>query len=248
MYKGYRVFVSLSLSLHSLGVLNASEVPTHQNDSAVTATPYTNKTPYAPMSWDYGAGFGLFNHQRLHYQLSGQLGKHLGECLFVNTTTCQQYIDLLGDLSGREGSTLYGGKLSFRWQFVNFPSNMSPFFRIQAGLVNAIEKEGVMLSGVGGLGLGLNYVLHPRLDLRIEGRQEYYRSLPVQTFLLGFQFKIDNWVSDFADSMKDIGTQTIETPRNLMEALIINPTRKKSDSEKQPNVEQKQAPSKEAQP
>ena len=172
---------------------------------------YVLDRPYAPPTWDTGTELGSFWLGSQHYWMGLNAGRHVGECLFVQTDTCQQYLDGLFGIAGRESYTHYMLAPSLRFQYVNFPKRWATHFRILAGTLYSIEPGQTRWMGMAGVGAGLTTVLHDKVDLRIEGRLGVSPLMSWSVVFVSLQFKLDKVVADFAEKLKDFGVGTATT-------------------------------------
>lgn len=168
--------------------------------------PYVNAHPYLPHKWDYGLELGQMNIDKDLYWLGGNLGYNIGTCVLTNSQSCQQYMDFLIGSSGRDGETNWYGVLSLRWQFVNFPDTNSPIARVFAGVMNRIADDSSKQFFVYGLGYGITTYLHPRADLRLEGRLGWGREVGSFTQLfVSMELKVSRWLDFFAGKLEGVG-------------------------------------------
>ena len=168
--------------------------------------PYVNAHPYLPHKWDYGLELGQMNIDKDLYWLGGNLGYNIGTCVLTNSQSCQQYMDFLIGSSGRDGETNWYGVLSLRWQFVNFPDTNSPIARVFAGVMNRIADDSSKQFFVYGLGYGITTYLHPRADLRLEGRIGWGREVGSFTQLfVSMELKVSRWLDFFAGKLEGVG-------------------------------------------
>lgn len=189
-------------SLHQLAIEKQE-----QADEARMAFRYVSREPYVPQLYDYGVEFGSAHGQMNYYAIGLGVGFHVGKCMFSNSQSCQQYVDIGADANGRDGHTHYLGFGSLRWQYVHFPSSWSPFVRILAGMNSEIIPGSVDQYFIYGAGVGLTTYLHPKADMRVEYRI-YQAERPYSQILFSIQFKMEKWVEYFAEKLKDIGVGT----------------------------------------
>lgn len=189
-------------SLHQLAIEKQE-----QADEARMAFRYVSREPYVPPQYDYGLELGSAHAEMNYYSVGANVGFHLGRCVFSNTYTCQNYLDLIGDVNGRDGHTHYLGLASLRWQYISFPSSWSPMIRILAGMNNQITPAGVDQFFTYGIGLGLTTYLHPKADMKMEVRI-LQSDIVYSQVLFSIQFKMEKWVEYFAEKLKDLGVGT----------------------------------------
>ncbi len=174
------------------------------DDAKLQSVEALDDKPYVPQIKDYGLELGnAFEDQSL-YALGFNAGFHLGTCVGTNSQSCQQFLDGIVNLLGREARQHWIGLASLRWQFVNFPSPWGPFARLFIGNKLSIVpgRDDYSTFTYGG-GLGLARYLHPRVDLRVEVRAFQSEELYSEV-LISFQFKIDEWVKYFNEKLEGI--------------------------------------------
>ncbi len=189
---------------------------------------YYYENPYVPQGRDYGVELGSMMMESGLYWLGLNFGLHAGNCLFYKDPSCQQYYDLGFGAGGRDGETEYIGSISARFQWVRFPSSWSPFSRVFAGVLNTIYPPTAEHYVTYGVGAGVTHRLHDRLDLRLEMRIGHGYQGYVQG-IVGMQLKIDNVISDFADKIKDLGKETLETTSDVLKGIGDAVTPKKEE-------------------
>lgn len=191
--------------------------------SPVNVTSY----PYMPSKRNYSAEIGTMWQDQSLYWVGANVGFHVGNCLFSESPSCQQYGDVIAGSAGRTGVTigvLMGG---LRWQFVNYPSVYSPFARLLIGGMRSRSSQGDRGHVIYLVGLGLSSSVHRRMDLSIEARlgggAEVWSQL-----LLGFNFKVEKWVEFFSRKIKELGSETqkaikktINAPKDIFEKMKI---------------------------
>lgn len=188
-------------------------------DRARAAVRYVEREPYVPQKYDYGLELGGAWGERNYYVLGANLGFHTGTCLLSESQRCQQYLDLIGNLNGRDGHTHYLGLASLRWQWMHFPSPWSPITRVIAGVSNQIIPGSVRQYFVYGVGAGITTYLHPKADLRFEVRA--YQSDRVYTqAMVSVMFKMERWVEFFAEKLADIGVGTAEVTGTVVGGAV----------------------------
>lgn len=153
---------------------------------------------YIPQKREYFLDLGSMWERKNMYWLGGELGFHVGRCLFSLSQTCQQYLDILGGVGGAEGVTAGLGLASLRWQFVNFPSQVSPLGRIFLGVINLHDDDRKEKALAAGLGYGLTTTVHPKMDLKFEVRIGVgYRGEVWGQAFVALGLKLDSWVDYF---------------------------------------------------
>ncbi|MEQ1875618.1 MAG: hypothetical protein ABL958_03165 [Bdellovibrionia bacterium] len=205
------------ITLHEINQLNDELLKLDQMHQS--GIPYVLRVPYVPPMWDYGLEVGYFSTLQNNYWTGFNVGRHVGTCVFVDTQTCQQYVDLLMGLGGRESRTHVMLAPSVRWQWVNFPTYWSAMARVFGGATSSVEPEGVNRRALYGIGLGVTTYLHPRADLRLEARfgQSDY---PFAQIFISFQFKMDKWVEYFADRLKALGIGAVQTTGSVLKGTV----------------------------
>lgn len=186
-----------------------------QADEARMAFRYVSREPYVPQLYDYGIEFGSAHGEMNYYSIGLGVGFHVGKCVFADSQTCQQYVDINTDVNGRDGYTHYLGFGSLRWQFIHFPSSWSPLVRIFAGMSNEIIPGAVDQYFIYGAALGLTTYLHPKADMRIEYRL-FQAERPYSQIMFSIQFKMEKWVEYFAEKLKDIGVGTANVTGSVL--------------------------------
>ncbi len=178
------------------------------------------KMPYVPQKVDYSIELGSFWERQSLYWVGGAVEQNIGECWLFGTDNCQQFIGLHIASSGRDGLTLGLYQMSLRWQYVSLPKTYSPFFRLIGG-VNIRNGAGESKAyGTGALGLGVNVVLTPVVDLRVEARGGTSQDKIYGVGFLGFHIKTERFIEVFAKKLKDIGldlfSETAEGAKTLL--------------------------------
>jgi hypothetical protein len=140
----------------------------------------------------------------------GLIGVHTGRCLFVETDTCQQYLDGIVGIATRESETQTHLWASLRWQYVNVPDRHSTFWRLFGGAASLQKAETRGWKPVGGAGFGVITYLHDKVDLRLEARGLASDRLYGQA-LIGVHIKADRLLTVFARKLRDLGYGTFET-------------------------------------
>lgn len=186
-------------------VVWAAEPPPRSPETLLGPAP-----PYVPRATDYSIESGLMTNRDDLFWVSGILGKHLGRCILTESETCQQYIDFHIGTGVREAETQGHFLTSVRWQYVNFPSRHSPYFRLLGGVASVQRPEFRGWRGVGGAGLGIVTYLHEKVDVRLEVRDITLDRSYLQV-LIGFNFKVDRLLETFALKLRDFGVGTVET-------------------------------------
>lgn len=179
------------------------------------------KSPYVPQKVDYSLEIGSFWSQQSHYWLGGSIESHIGSCFFLRFDGCQQYLGLHAASAGRDGITLGVFQGSLRFQYVILPKSFSPFIRILAGGLLENRFNRTRFLGIGGVGFGVNLVLNPSVDLRVETRYSY-ADRSYYTGFLGFHVKTDRLLSVFAKKLKDLGIDLVSETAKSAEQIIID--------------------------
>ncbi|MFK8136958.1 MAG: hypothetical protein AB8E15_01240 [Bdellovibrionales bacterium] len=187
--------------------------------SGYTYYPHSNTHPYIPHKWDYGIELGNMWIDEGLYWLGGNYGYNIGTCILTESQSCQQYFDVLLGASGRSGESNYYALLSYRWQFVNFPSPRSPVARIFTGVMHRIKDNTTKQFPVIGVGYGVTTYLHERADIRVEGRLGYGEEIGsfFQMFI-SVELKVARWLNFFAGKIRDVGVGTVETTGKIIKS------------------------------
>lgn len=190
-------------------LVNLAKEKQEEADKAREAVRYVDREPYVPQLYDYGAELGATSGELSYYTLGAAIGFHAGTCIFSASQSCQQYMDIIFDATGRDSHTHYLGLGSLRWQWVNFPSSWSMLTRVLAGVNNQIVPSGVRQYFVYGGGIGITTYLHPKADLRFEYRA-YHADQLYHQVTFSVLLKMERWIEFFAEKLKDIGVGTAE--------------------------------------
>lgn len=193
-----------------------------------------------PEKIDYAFELGAMWEARPLYWMGASVGRHVGRCVLTQSQTCQQYIDVLGGAAGRQGQTNGYLLTGLRWQFVNYPSFVSPSVRILAGLSRQRGDLGHGDHVVYGLGVGWTFAIHERADMRFEVRGGSGREPWSQAFF-AFHLKMDKWVDYFGQRLKGLGEGaasatgtvikgTLKTSGEVMGTVIGKPIQKASEA------------------
>ncbi len=160
---------------------------------------------YMPEKTDYALELGSMWETENLYWIGGQIGFHVGHCLFSKSETCQQYVDAIAGAGGRDGQTNGMFMAALRWQFIDFPKPFSPSIRVLAGLVDLRDQTRDYEKFAYGIGYGWTASVHERLDLSLEirvgGADEKFWS---QAFL-GIHIKAEKWLTHFKEKMQKLG-------------------------------------------
>jgi hypothetical protein len=171
---------------------------------------FSTKEPFVPRDIDYSIELGAMSERHSLYWVAGDIGRHVGRCFLTESQSCQQYLDAIVGVAGRESET-YGVFLgSVRWQFVNFPRSWSPFTRVFAGPIHAHTEFSNEWRLASGIGIGLISYLHERVDVRFESRFGYADHAIGQA-LFSVQVKSDRLLEYFARRLAEVGLMTVET-------------------------------------
>jgi hypothetical protein len=176
-------------------------------------------SPYAPQRRDYALDLGSMWENRALYWLGGTIGFHAGRCVFSASETCQNFVDLLGGVGGRDGSTQGLAAGSLRWQFIGFPRVVSPFARVFAGALRLRDAERDEIVPAYGLGYGITVTVHERMDLKLEARAGYGEQAFSQTFF-SIGFRADKWIDYVARRIKGVGKGAVNATGTVIEKGI----------------------------
>ncbi len=165
---------------------------------------FTKTFSYIPEKQQYELELGSMWEKSNLYWLGGNVGFHIGRCMFSQSQTCQQYADVIFGAGGRDGLT--NGVLlpSLRWQFIDVKDRFVPHARLMVGVMNISDKDRDKSTFSYGIGYGWTTAVHERLDLKFEIRAGYADQLWSQSFL-SFSFKFDKWVDYFAKKLEGLG-------------------------------------------
>ena len=147
--------------------------------------------------------------RRSLYWVAANVGQHVGRCILTSSQTCQQYIDGIAGVGGRDAETFGLFLGSLRWQFVNFPRSWSPLIRLAAGPMRFQTADEDGWSFVYGIGVGAIAFLHDKVDLRIESRILQSQDHTMAQAMLSIHFKADRLIIYFAEKLEEIGISTV---------------------------------------
>lgn len=205
---GFCAFVMFSTQAHANLVV---EKPSTRPKTLLGEAP-----PYTPRQTEYFLEMGLINTTSSTEVTSEllwigtRIGRHLGECVFVRTDTCQMFVDGIAGFGVRESETHLQALISLRWQYVNFPDRHSFFWRVMGGSAQVHRPEGRGWHGLLGAGVGVTTYLHENFDLSLEIRGgDADRPFVIGNF--GVQIKTDRLLSQFAKRLRSLGYGTVET-------------------------------------
>lgn len=171
--------------------------------------------PFVPETFDYYFELGAMWEERNMYWMGAGFGRHIGHCVFSESETCQQYWDVFGGVSGRDGLTSLLFLMGPRWQFVSFPKHYSPALRAFAGVMNIrddLRDKEVFAYGVG---YGWTMAVHDRVNMRLEGRVGHADEIWYQS-VVSVHIKMDRWVDYFGAQLKKIGIDAVETTGGVL--------------------------------
>lgn len=203
--------------------------------------PYFGFLPYTPRKREYSFELGSMWEERILYWVGFNFGVHLGRCMLTQSQTCQQYLDFIGGVGGREGQTNGLALGGLRWQFVNFPKYVSPSVSLLAGTTRFKDEKRNKNAFTYGLSYAMAVSVHENLDVKFDfrfGSGEHAWSQAM--IVLGL--RLDNMVQYFAGRVRDIGVGTVNvTGRALKSAArSVGLGGKESDDEKKNNKKEKQ--------
>ena len=104
-----------------------------------------------------------------------------------------------------------------RWQFVNYPSSVSPSIRLFGGVLNLRDDLRDFNKFTYGASYGLTLSVHERIDVRIEGRVGHADEVWTQG-VAAVHVKADQFVDYFADQLKAFGKGAIDTTGDVLKA------------------------------
>ncbi|MCB0407200.1 MAG: hypothetical protein KDD34_03285 [Bdellovibrionales bacterium] len=203
-------------------------------DAAKNKWEWFEHKPYVPEKYDYFVELGAMWEERNLYWMGAGFGRHLGKCVLSRSQTCQQYWDLLGGVGGRDGLTSLLFLTGPRWQYVNYPSPLSPSVRLLAGVMNIRDDARNKEAFAYGIGLGQTLSVHERIDVRLEARAGYADHVWYQG-TAAIHIKMDQWVDYFASKLKEFGVEAVKVPGKVIEktgSAIHEVLSKKKDSPK----------------
>ncbi|MBC87292.1 MAG: hypothetical protein CL677_08950 [Bdellovibrionaceae bacterium] len=177
--------------------------------------PFYGFFPYMPRQREYAIELGSMWEEQTMYWAGVKAGWHVGNCVFTETQTCQQYWDLVGGVGGRDGYTLGLILTGPRWQFVSYPSIYSPSLSLFVGALNISDEDRDEQKFAYGIGYGWTMAVHQNLDIRLEGRVGGGDILWTQAFI-SIGLKIDNLVQYFADKIKSVGKGTVDVTEGVI--------------------------------
>lgn len=211
-------FFILTLLLST--ILHAKEVlPEAQSKPAATEKSEQflkiNRQIYIPKKRDFGLELGTLWEEQTFLWLGGHIGFSIGTCPGFEEQNCQSYLDILGGLGARKDDSTQRLSLSWRWQFVNYPSAWSPFARVQGGFSNSQVGGVKRKKPIVGFGVGIATRLNKKLDVHFELRVGHTHQLFSQANL-GVKLPVDEWVSSFAQAVEKLGKKTINATGDLI--------------------------------
>lgn len=177
---------------------------------------------YVPVKRDYGIEVGGMWEKNNLYWVGGNAGFHVGRCMFTQSHSCQQYMDIIGGVGGRNGLTngLIAG--SVRWQFISYPNKYSPFARLYVGAMNIRDDDRDENSLAYGVGYGLSASVHRRVDLKFELRVGEADQTYSMAFL-SMNLKVDSLVGFFADQIKQLKEGTVKATGKVIKGTFEAP-------------------------
>lgn len=235
------VLLAVCIFLHSADGLAADQSVIQSADQSVDHFLLSTQYPFVPRDTDYSLELGAMSAKQSLYWAGANVGRHVGRCILSGSQTCQQYLDLIGGVGGRDGETDGVFLGSVRWQFINFPRSWSPLFRIFGGAINAHTESAKAWHLVTGAGVGFTMYLHDRVDIRLESRLGY-ADRPIGQTMIAVQVKSDRLLAYFASKLAALGIATVETAIEATGAAIKGVTAPFRDSEKAAAQVQNPAP------
>ena len=168
--KGFFVSILTSLSLATVvgPVASADEAGLASNRLPLTLT--EPGYPYKAPKYDVSAELGVFEGRDPSTWVAALAGVRVGPCLAGFSASCEQHIDIIAGAATREAETYGMFLLAPRWQYVNTPDRLSPFWRVFVGLSPVNRAADRSIKPIAGLGAGFITYLHPKADLRLEAR------------------------------------------------------------------------------
>lgn len=210
-------FIVLKIFIINLFFLSLAHSNNESSDVKKDEPKYflSDLNAFVPEKIDYLGELGAMWEEANLYWIAASVGFNIGTCILSQSPTCQQYLDLIGGVGGRDSETHTLFMPSFRWQWVNFPSQWSPMARVFVGALNSHQSNGVERFFIYGAGMGFSAFLHERADLRVELRIGYGEQVFGQLFF-GVHIKMNQWVNYFAERLKDLGIGTYETIKDAV--------------------------------
>ena len=187
--------------------------------SKQTGKPYFGFEPYLPMNRDYSVELGTMWEQQTLYWMGGRIGFHIGTCVFSSSQTCQQYWDLFGGVGGRDGYTNGLLLTGMRWQFINYPSVVSPYVSVYGGTMTLNDSVRTGIIPTYAIGYGWSIAAHDNLDLhfgfKFGGGDQEWSQVHV-----GLGIKIDRLVSYYAEKIKGVGEATVNVGGKVIKGTV----------------------------
>ena len=175
-----------------------------KNVARLKSQPWSKHYIYVPEKMEYNFELGSMWEANNQYWLGGNMGFHIGRCMFSKSHSCQQYADFTAGAGGRSGYT--NGVLfsSVRWQFTDLKKRLVPHIRVLMGAINHRDETRDRTVFAYGVGYGVTTSVHKRLDLKFEVRGGYGDKWWSQSFV-SFSLKFDQFVDYFAKKLEDMG-------------------------------------------
>ncbi|MCB9025944.1 MAG: hypothetical protein H6625_06475 [Bdellovibrionaceae bacterium] len=179
-------------------------VKAHDDPPVLKTQSWSKFYPYVPEKIEYNFELGSMWEANNMYWLGGNMGFHIGRCMFSDSQSCQQYADFIGGAGGRSGFT--NGVLfsSLRWQFTDLSDKVVTHARLLLGAINYRDEERDRSVFAYGVGFGFTTAVHERLDLKFEIRAGNGDEWWSQSFI-SFSLKLDRFVDYFAKKLEKLG-------------------------------------------
>lgn len=166
--------------------------------------PWSKFYAYVPEKVEYNFELGTMWEASNLYWLGGNMGFHLGRCMFSQSQTCQQFADFMGGVGGRSGHTNGVVFSSLRWQFTDLSDKFVTHARVLLGAINHRDEQRDRTVFAYGVGYGVTAAIHERLDLKFELRAGHGDQWWSQSFV-SFSLKFDRFVDYFAKKLEQMG-------------------------------------------
>jgi hypothetical protein len=216
--KIHRVAILVLLCVNVSALAAAKAGPMTNDDISKLSQkkePFYGFVPYVPQKREYGFELGAMWEDQNLYWIGAYTGFHLGTCVLSDSQTCQQYLDVIGGVGGRDGLTEGLVLGAIRWQFISFPRFISPSVRLFVGAMNLRGENRNKNVAVYGVGYGLSAAVHPAIDLKLNFRVGGGEKTWSQTFFT-VSVKIDHVVNTFAKRLQAFGKGAVSVTEKVI--------------------------------